>query len=70
MAANGLLTQFDLVFKKIPGGHGGFNRWTINGKSYPHTDALMVQARKRYRMIFRNESDDAHPYTSIGIVSN
>ena len=61
MAANGLLTQFDLVFKKIPGGHGGFNRWTINGKSYPHTDALMVQAGKRYRMIFRNESAHAHP---------
>ena len=53
--------QFDLTFKKIPGGHGGFNRWTINGKSYPHTDPLMVQAGKRYRMIFRNESDDAHP---------
>jgi FtsP/CotA-like multicopper oxidase with cupredoxin domain len=53
--------QFDLLFKKIPGGHGGFNRWTINGKSYPHTDPLMVHAGKRYRMIFRNESDDAHP---------
>jgi FtsP/CotA-like multicopper oxidase with cupredoxin domain len=53
--------QFDLVFKKIPGGHGGFNRWTINGKSYPHTDPMMVHAGKRYRMIFRNQSDDAHP---------
>jgi len=53
--------QFDLTFKKIPGGHGGFNRWTINGKSFPHTDPLMVHAGKRYRMIFRNESDDAHP---------
>ncbi len=53
--------QFDLVFKKIPGGHGGFNRWTINGKSYPHADPMIVHAGKRYRMIFRNESDDAHP---------
>ena len=53
--------QFDLVFKKIPGGHGGFNRWTINGKSYPNTDPLVVHSGKRYRMIFRNESDDAHP---------
>ena len=25
--------RFNLVFEKIPGGHGGFNRWTINGKS-------------------------------------
>src|ERR1700721_1552012 len=32
-----------------------------NGKSYPPTDPLMVHAGKRYRMIFRNESDDAHP---------
>jgi len=53
--------QFELVFKKIPGGHGGFNRWTINGKSYPRTDPLIVREGKRYRMVFRNESDDAHP---------
>lgn len=53
--------RFELVIRKIPGGHGGFNRWTINGKSYPHTDPLMVQNGKRYRMIFRNKSDDAHP---------
>jgi FtsP/CotA-like multicopper oxidase with cupredoxin domain len=53
--------QFDLTFRKIPGGHGGFNRWTINGESYPHADPLVVQTGRRYRMIFRNESDDAHP---------
>jgi FtsP/CotA-like multicopper oxidase with cupredoxin domain len=53
--------QFELVIKKIPGGHGGFNRWTINGKSFPKTDPLMVQAGKRYRLIFNNQSDDAHP---------
>ncbi len=53
--------QFDLHIRKIPGGHGGFNRWTINGKSYPHTDPMLVQAGKRYRMVYRNESDDAHP---------
>jgi FtsP/CotA-like multicopper oxidase with cupredoxin domain len=53
--------QFDLTFRKIPGGRGGFNRWTINGESYPHAEPLVVQAGKRYRMIFRNESDDAHP---------
>src|SRR5260370_28367490 len=53
--------QFDLAIRKIPGGHGSFNRWTINGKSYPNTDPLIVQNGKRYRMIFRNESDDAHP---------
>jgi FtsP/CotA-like multicopper oxidase with cupredoxin domain len=52
---------FDLILKKIPGGHGGFNRWTINGKSWPDTDPLRVEAGRRYRMIFRNQSDDAHP---------
>jgi len=52
---------FDLHFKKVPGGHGGINRWTINGKSYPHTDPLRVERGKSYRLIFHNESDDAHP---------
>ena len=52
---------FDLHFKKIPGGHGGVNRWTINGKSYPHSDPLRVERGKRYHMVFHNESDDAHP---------
>lgn len=53
--------RFELTFRKIPGGKGGFNRWTINGKSFPHTDPLMVHAGGRYRLIFNNQSDDAHP---------
>jgi FtsP/CotA-like multicopper oxidase with cupredoxin domain len=53
--------QFDMVFRKIPGGKGGLNRWTINGKSFPHTDPLIVHSGGRYRLIFKNESDDAHP---------
>ena len=53
--------QFELLIKKIPGGHGGFNRWTINRKSFPKTDPLMVEAGKRYRLVFNNQSDDAHP---------
>lgn len=27
----------DLKYEKIPGGRGGYNRWTINGKSWPGT---------------------------------
>jgi FtsP/CotA-like multicopper oxidase with cupredoxin domain len=50
-----------LVFKKIPGGKGGMNRWTINGKSFPKTDAIVVHSGGRYRLIFDNQSDDAHP---------
>ena len=53
--------QFVLAFEKIPGGWGGFNRWTINGKSFPDTDPLPVQAGRRYRLAFHNKSGDAHP---------
>jgi len=53
--------RFDLVFQKVPGGRGGFNRWTINGKSWPETAPLVVQRGKRYRLVFRNESGDMHP---------
>jgi FtsP/CotA-like multicopper oxidase with cupredoxin domain len=53
--------RFDLVFQKIPGGRGGFNRWTINGKSWPDTAPLTVLEGKRYRLVFRNDSGDMHP---------
>jgi FtsP/CotA-like multicopper oxidase with cupredoxin domain len=53
--------RFDLVFQKIPGERVRFNKWTINGKSFPDTDPLIVQTGKRYRMRFRNESGDTHP---------
>jgi FtsP/CotA-like multicopper oxidase with cupredoxin domain len=50
-----------LIFKKFPGGKGGMNRWTINGKSYPQADPIVVHEGRRYRLIFDNQSDDAHP---------
>jgi FtsP/CotA-like multicopper oxidase with cupredoxin domain len=50
-----------LIFKKIPGGKGGMNRWTINGKSYPQAEPIVVHQGRRYRLIFDNQSDDAHP---------
>ncbi|MBZ5507853.1 MAG: multicopper oxidase domain-containing protein [Acidobacteriia bacterium] len=53
--------KFELVFRKIPGERLRFNRWTINGKSFPDTDPLIVREGKRYRMVFRNESGDTHP---------
>ena len=53
--------KFDLTFKKIPGERVTFNRWTINEKSWPDTDPLVVQRGKRYRMIFRNQTGDTHP---------
>ena len=53
--------RFNLAFEKIPGGHGGFNRWTINGKSWPDVDPLVVKAGLRYRLVMENKSGDDHP---------
>ncbi len=51
-----------LVFGKINGGKGGFNRWTVNGKSFNEKDAPHVLHRgRRYRLIFDNHTDDPHP---------
>lgn len=47
---------FPLQFKSH-GDHG----WTINGKSWPNTDALIVRPGRRYRLIFDNQSSMAHP---------
>jgi FtsP/CotA-like multicopper oxidase with cupredoxin domain len=51
-----------LTFEKIPGGRGGYNRWTINGKSWPDTNPLLtVHQGRRYRLIMNNNSGDEHP---------
>jgi FtsP/CotA-like multicopper oxidase with cupredoxin domain len=51
-----------LVFGKINGGNGGFNRWTINDMSFDEkAQPRMLQKGKRYRLIFDNQTDDAHP---------
>jgi FtsP/CotA-like multicopper oxidase with cupredoxin domain len=52
----------NLKFEKVPGGRGGYNRWIINGKSWPDTNPLFtVQAGKRYRLVMDNHSGDEHP---------
>jgi FtsP/CotA-like multicopper oxidase with cupredoxin domain len=54
--------RLDLVFEKIPGGRGGYNRWTINGKSWPAANPLFTTERgKRYRLAMTNKSGDNHP---------
>jgi FtsP/CotA-like multicopper oxidase with cupredoxin domain len=52
----------DLKYEKVPGGRGGYNRWTINGKSWPATNPLFtVQRGRRYRLVMNNNSGDEHP---------
>ena len=51
-----------LVFGKINGGTGGFNRWTINGASFDEkTQPRTLQKGKRSRLVLDNQTDDAHP---------
>jgi FtsP/CotA-like multicopper oxidase with cupredoxin domain len=51
-----------LVFGKVNGGTGGFNRWTINGKSYDdNAEPRPLRKGRRYRLVFDNQTDDAHP---------
>jgi FtsP/CotA-like multicopper oxidase with cupredoxin domain len=51
-----------LKSEKIPGGRSGYNRRTINGKSWPETNPLFTVGRgKRYRLVMNNNSGDEHP---------
>ncbi len=51
----------DMVFEKIPSGAGQFNLWHVNGKAYPHDREFMLEGGARYRLVFRNRTDDSHP---------
>ncbi len=50
-----------LVFRKKFAGSRWVDNWTINGKGFPKTDPILVQANGRYRLVFDNQSDEAHP---------
>jgi FtsP/CotA-like multicopper oxidase with cupredoxin domain len=50
-----------LVFKNKWAGNRAVDHWTINGREYPKTAPIQVQAGGRYRLIFDNQSDDMHP---------
>jgi FtsP/CotA-like multicopper oxidase with cupredoxin domain len=50
-----------LVFEKKFAGHRWVDKWTINGKSFPKTDPIRVKANGRYRLVFDNRSNEAHP---------
>ncbi len=50
-----------LVIEKKFAGSRWVDKWAINGKSWPKTDPIRVRAGKRYRLVFDNRSDEAHP---------
>jgi hypothetical protein len=51
-------------------GRGGYNRWMINGKSWPDTRQLITtEEGKRYRLALTNKSGDNHLCTCIGTPS-
>ena len=53
---------FTLTFRDFGPMHGSkFDTWTINKKSWPDIDPLIVQQGRRYRLVFRNGSGDQHP---------
>ena len=51
----------DMIFLKVPSGAGLFNSWTVNGKEYPHDKEFVLKQGGRYRLVFRNRSEDDHP---------
>lgn len=58
--------SFDMIFAKDNAAEEGFNRWTINGVSYPMSGesapaAFHLSEGKRYRIRMKNASDDIHP---------
>ncbi len=50
-----------LEFESKFHGHGDFDHWMINGKSYPKTDTVSLREGKHYRLSMRNKSSDDHP---------
>jgi FtsP/CotA-like multicopper oxidase with cupredoxin domain len=57
---------FEMTFAKENAAEEGFNRWTINGRSYPMTGEIVpasfhLKRGKRYRIRMHNASDDIHP---------
>jgi FtsP/CotA-like multicopper oxidase with cupredoxin domain len=45
----------------LSGGMMGSTAWTVNGRTYPHTDPLACRNGERVRVALRNHSMEAHP---------
>jgi len=53
--------RIPLVIEKKFAGSRWVDKWAINGKSWPKTDPIRVKTGERYRLVFDNRSDEAHP---------
>ena len=54
----------ELTIRKRNAALGGFNQWTLNGEAFSMETMkpmYMVHEGRRYRLKFRNASDDIHP---------
>jgi len=54
----------EMLIEKRNAADGGFNQWTINGTPFSmdaNKPVLDLRRGKRYRLRFRNASDDLHP---------
>ncbi len=60
-AEGGPVQRIPLVFKSVFKGHGAFEHWSINGKSYPDTDVIHIENGIQYRLVFDNRSSEDHP---------
>jgi FtsP/CotA-like multicopper oxidase with cupredoxin domain len=49
--------RLSLIFRATADGH----HWTINGKSHPRVDDIVVDANRRYRWLLDNQSAHPHP---------
>jgi len=54
--------SIEMVFEKVARAHEDkFNGFLINGKAYPHDGEFVLREGRRYRLTFRNRTNDAHP---------
>ncbi len=50
-----------MVFKQKFAGSRWVDHWSVNGAEFPKGKPIRVEANQRYRLIFDNQSDEAHP---------
>jgi len=53
--------ELQMIFAPASTGKDGFERWTVNGKSFPDTPQIRLRKGTRYRIAFVNSSSEAHP---------